>query len=282
MLGIANAGELEDVRRADRAGSKDHLAGDIDAFRGTIARILDAYRARAVEKHPMHQRIGDDPQIGAPHCGLQIAPRGTCTSPSATCLLHPADTVAGFRCQVVDVLPVLEAELLARLDCRLAQQRPVATMRGEQRTALAVHGVFLALPVLRLAEEWQHVVPRPAAIAELGPVVEILRLAAHVDHAVDRARSAEDTAAGVVDDATIGAGIGLGLEAPGKCRVVQQLHVACRDVDQRIPVPAACFDEYDAVASVLGQSVGQTAAGRAGADDDVVSLHVSFPPDGML
>ena len=170
---------------------------------------------------------------------------------------------------------------LRGLDRRLAQQRLVASVRGEQRAALAVHRVLLALPVLRLAEERQHVVPGPAAIAELAPVVEILRLAAHIDHAVDRARPAEYAAAGIVDGAAVGARIGLGLEAPGERRMLQQLHVAGGNVDQRIPVAPAGLDQHDAVAGVLGQPVGQTAASRAGADDDVVSLHVPFPPPSL-
>ena len=57
----------------------------------------------------------------------------------------------------------------------------------------------------------RHLVPDPAAIAELGPVVEILGLAADIDQPVDRAGAAEHPAARVEDRAPGGAGIGLGV-----------------------------------------------------------------------
>src|SRR6516225_732836 len=61
----------------------------------------------------------------------------------------------------------------------------------------------------------EHVVPAPAAIAELRPMVEILGLAANVDQPVDRGRAAQNPAARIRDGAAIGAGIGLGFKAPG-------------------------------------------------------------------
>ena len=59
--------------------------------------------------------------------------------------------------------------------------------------------------------------------------------------------------------------------------MIQQLHVAGGNVDQGIPVATTGLDQHDACASVFGQPVGQHAAGRAGADDDIVSLHCRFP-----
>ena len=51
--------------------------------------------------------------------------------------------------------------------------------------ALAVMRVGAADVVLRALEIGQHVVPSPAGIAELAPIVVIARLPPHVDHAVD-------------------------------------------------------------------------------------------------
>src|SRR5712692_8983231 len=100
-----------------------------------------------------------------------------------------------------------------------------------------------SLPVLSLLEVWQHVVSAPAAIAELPPMVEILGLAADVDEAVDRRRSAQHPAARIGDRAAGGAGIGLGLEVPGEGRVVEQFHEADRDVNERVPVAPARLDQ---------------------------------------
>jgi hypothetical protein len=58
-----------------------------------------------------------------------------------------------------------------------------------------VHLVFAAIKILGLAEEGQNIVPAPAGAAHLPPEIVITRLAAHVDHAVDRRRAAEHLAA---------------------------------------------------------------------------------------
>jgi hypothetical protein len=49
-----------------------------------------------------------------------------------------------------------------------------------------------------------------------------------------------------------------------------------RDMDERMEVAPAGFDQQHARVAVLAQAIGQHAAGRAAADDDVVvsCLHV--------
>src|ERR1700732_4905126 len=104
---------------------------------------------------------------------MQIRARGAGAASTATGLLAPADAGGGAGRQVVDVLTVLQAELLAGLDHRRADRRAVH-FRREQRPVLAAHRAAFALPAFSLAEERQAIVPRPAAIAELRPVVVIL------------------------------------------------------------------------------------------------------------
>src|ERR1700724_1612894 len=111
-----------------------------------------------------------------------------------------------------------------------ARRRPVH-LRGKERTTAAAHRGLAALPVLGLLEERQDVVPAPAAIAELSPMIKILGLAADIDQPVDRAGAAEHPAARVQDRASGGPGIGLGVIAPGQCRVIEHLHKTRRDVD---------------------------------------------------
>ena len=130
-------------------------------------------------------------------------------------------------------------------------------------------------PPLGALEERQDVVPTPAAIAELRPVVVILRLAADIDEPVDRRRTAEHAAARIGNGAAVGAGVGLGLEAPGELLVVKQFHVADRNMDQRVPVAPAGLDQYHTSGRVLGETVGQDASGRPSADDHVIRLHLS-------
>src|SRR5579862_9202345 len=171
------------MRRADRARRQDHLAPRVGSFHGAAARELDAGRALAVEHDAVHQRLGDELQVGPLQRRAQIGARGAGAAAAAAGLLAPADAVAGAGRDRVDVLAVFEPDLLAGLDHAGADRRPVH-LRGEERPVLAAHRGFLALPAFGLAEIGQAVIPTPAAIAELTPVIVILGLAADVDEAV--------------------------------------------------------------------------------------------------
>src|SRR6266702_5409945 len=140
------------MRRADRAGREDHLArrvGPLDRTAG--ARELDTDRARAVEQDAVHQRLGDEFEIGALQGRAQVGPRRTGAGAAAAGLLAPPDAVAGAGRQAVDILAIFEPELLAGLDHGGADFRPVH-LRGEERPVLAAQLGLLALPALGLAE----------------------------------------------------------------------------------------------------------------------------------
>src|SRR5262249_39058078 len=143
----------------------------------------------------------------------QIGARGTGPAAAAAGLLAPADAFSRAGDDGVDVLAVFEPEFLAGLDDAGADRRAVH-LRGEQRPAFAAHLGFLAFPAFRLAEIGKAVVPRPAAIAELAPVIVILGLAANVDQPVDRGGAADHPAAGVDDRAPVGPRIGFGAKFP--------------------------------------------------------------------
>ena len=223
----------------------------IGTLHGAAALVFDADRASAVEQDTAHQRFGHDFEVGPFRRRTQIGARGAAAPSAAAGLLAPADAVAGAGGQVVHVIAVFEADLAARLDCRRAQQRPVH-LRGKERTALAADFGFIPLPVLGLPEIRQHIVPTPATVAELGPVVEILGLAADIDQPVDRARPAEHAPARIEDRAPGGAGVGLGVISPGQGRVIEHFHKAGGDMDVRAPVAPASLDQQDLDIRVLG------------------------------
>src|ERR1700758_454079 len=198
------------MRRINGAGGEDHLALGIRALDRPAPLVFDREGAAAVEDDAVHLRLDDHLEIGPLHRLPQISARGAGPPSAAARLLAPADAVAGAGWQVVHVLAVFEPDLLAGLDYRRAERRPLH-FRGKERTATAANLGLAALPVLGLFEEGQDLVPAPAAIAELRPVVEILGLAAHINETVDRARPAEYPAARVQDRAPGGAGVGLGI-----------------------------------------------------------------------
>ena len=95
---------------------------------------------------------------------------------------------------VVEVVPARDADLLGGVAKGLEDVPAQPLARDLPLAAGAVQRALAAEAVLGAAEVGQHVVPAPAGIAELAPVVVVRRLAAHVDHAVDRGAAAEHLA----------------------------------------------------------------------------------------
>src|SRR5271156_3176045 len=173
----------------------------------------------------MNQGVSDKLQIWPAQGRVQIGARRTGSPAPAPGLLAPADTVPGAGWQVVYILAILQSELLASFDDRCADRRLVH-FRGEQGTVLAPNSVAFPLPPFSRAEERQAVIPRPTAIAELSPVVVILRLAADVYQAVDGGGAADHPAPRINNGASVGAGIGLGAKLPGQGWMVEHLKEA--------------------------------------------------------
>jgi hypothetical protein len=103
-------------------------------------------------------------------------------------------------------------------------------------------------------------------------MVEILVLAADIDHAVDRAGAAQHLAARPEHLAPGGTGIGLGLVAPVDRGIGEGLAEAEWDVDPAIGVLAAGFEQQHLGRPVFREPRGDRAAGRAGADDDEIGF----------
>ena len=125
---------------------------------------------------------------------------------------------------------------------------------------------FVALHRL---EDRQHVLPAPAAVAELGPVVVVLALAAHPHHAVDGARAAEHVSARHGNGAPAGVGLGLGGIEPVDAGAVDELGEADGHAREGMGL-AAGFQQQHLVAPALGEAAGQRGARRPGADDDEI------------
>ncbi len=95
-------------------------------------------------------------------------------------------------------------------------------------------------------------------------------LAAHIDHGVDRRRAADHLAARIIQAASVEARLRLGLEHPVRARIADGEQVADRNVKPDPIVAAAGFEDQHALAGVGRKPVGEQAAGRTRADDDVI------------
>ena len=252
---------------------QDDLAPRGDAFDGTaaLARELDRDRSAVLDhdagdvKTTRHEQIGTRQrreQEGAARAGT--APALDIDLVAADALLHGAVEIGGER--IAGLLSGAQEVLVYREsgNALAHRQRPALAMKG---------GVRPGRSVLRPAKQRQHVVIAPAGEAELAPAIEIAGIAADIEHPVDRrgttpalaSRHEHPPAAKPLDR--------LGFEPPvaGVGCAHQRRHAGGHGREQAV-VPSAGFDQRHEVAGIGAQPVGDDAAGRAGADDDVIRL----------
>ena len=262
-----DAGDLEQVRRADRAGGENQFAGDIDPRLHALAPELEPACPPAVEQDAFRLGVGEDRQVGPVARRFQ---EGLRRVPARAPALVDHELAGALVVAVVEVRRPCDADLVAGALEGVEDFPADPRLLDPPFAAGAVEGVGRAEMVLGLPEQGQHVVPGPAAVAHLGPAVIVPRLAAHVDHAVDRGAAAEHPAARIVERPAVQPVLGFGLQAPVGARIALGVEIADRHLDPEIVVLAAGLEQQDAVAPVFRQPVGKHAAGRAGADDDIV------------
>ena len=267
--GVADARQLQQLRRLQPARREHHFVPCTDADRAAALRILDARCTAAYEQHTVHHRLGLDAQVGPASRRLQVRDRSRAAQAVARGQLVVA---RAFLCRAVEVVVARNADFAGAGDERVHELMGLADVGGAKRTVAAVVIGRAARVALAALEVRQHVVPGPALVAERSPVVVILALAADEDEAVDRARPTQTLAARPVDLPAVHRRLGLGLEHPVPGRMEHGLRIPDRHMDPRVPVALAGFQQQYAVAAALGQPVGEHAAGRARADDDEVVL----------
>ena len=107
-----------------------------------------------------------------------------CTPPGTPFLVH-------LKIGIAKIVAAVEFRNFgnATILCRITpgvQDLPVdPAFLDAQFTASAVVLICAVLVVFGSPEHWQDIVPRPAAVAELRPVIIIAVLSAHVDHRVN-------------------------------------------------------------------------------------------------
>ena len=269
MLGFADPGQHQQLRRVDRTAAQNDLARRPRGAELPVLAERDAGRAPPVKDDFFGQRVGEHAQIGAVHRRTQIADRGRAALAVAGRRLVIADAVLPGA---VEIVVARKAETHRGVDERLADRVLVGDVGDAERAASPVECVGAARLMFGALEIRQHVVERPAAVAELAPMVEILGLAADIDHAVDRGRAAQHLAARPEHAAVGGAGVGLGLVAPVDRRVRKGFAKAERDMDPAVLVLAAGLEQDHPRRRVLAQPRGDGASGRAGADHDEIGL----------
>src|ERR1700730_1649081 len=272
LLRRTDAGQHHDLRRADRAGGEDDFTTAARRPRLSALGPAHAGGTPAVEHDAFGQAAGFEPQIGAFERRLE---EGTRRRPAPAALLVDVEGADAFVVAAVEVGNGFDAGLFGGGAKGIEQvpahprRRHVPLAADRVRLAFAEEMIFVALEIR------QHVVPAPAAQAELAPVIVVGGLAAHIDHGVDRRRAADHLAARIIEAAAVEAFLWLGLKTPVGARIADGEQIADRNVKPDPVVAAAGFENEHALAGVGRELIGQNAAGRARAGDDVVVFAVN-------
>ena len=183
--GRADAGQLQQLGRIDGAGADDHLAPGLQLKAGAAALVAQAARDAAVQHDGADLRIGDHRQVGAAHRRVE---KGARRADAPLALDHPLVVAHALGAGAVVVGPGRQAQAGGAVDEGIAQHMAPGRVGHRQfaqaAAVVVVGGANAALDALEIG---QHIAVGPTGIAALGPAVVVGWLAAHEDHAVDRA-----------------------------------------------------------------------------------------------
>ena len=272
QIGGPDSRQLEQLGRIEGTAAEDDL-GAADGLDPAAAPVLDADRPRTFEDHPVHLCPGDHVEIRTGEHGVEVRASSREPAAAADVLVERRET---FLPVPVDVIGAPKPRLDAGVEPGLEQ-------RVEGRPAFEFERAGVATPVVAAGEAGLHALEvgqavgvRPVGHAGPGsPLLEVGRVAALEDHAVDRRRSAQHLAAGVVDPPTTHVRLGLRLVLPVVEPAADRVRQRGRHVDEDVPAPvgAAGLEHEHAVGGVGRQPVGQRTSGRTPAHDDEVVRH---------
>ena len=279
-----HAGELQQLRRVVRAaGNQDFLARPRRAHAAFLP-VFDRFGATAFEQDALRQRRGFDVQVAAGLCRTKV---GVCGAGAPAAVGRGLEESRTFLGGAIEIGIGGDADFSRGHDKGFRQGILVAPVGHRQRPVPAVIFIRTALLALRFLEIGQHVLIAPAGIAALAPAIVILVLAAHVQQPVDRTRTAEHFSARLEHLPAVQARFRLGLVHPVDGFFLEQFAVAERHVDPEIGILGSCLQQQHGMLAIGRQSIGEHAAGRAGADDHIVEfgtviviVHL-FPPQAI-
>ena len=270
---VADARQLEQLRRVERAAAEDDLAGP-GCAPSAPAPARPRRRPPGAPSNTIRVTNARRPdlEVRAPHDRVEVGPgRAQPAAPADV----PVERGEALLAIAVDVVGQRVAGLLGGLE-----ERPEQRVRGrpalQDRAARRGRGTGRPAPPpgsLHPLEVRQAVGVVPGRHARVGrPALVVERVAALEDHPVDAARAAEHLAPGVVDPPAVHVRLGLRLVLPVVEPAADRERQRRRHVDEHVPrvVGPAGLEDEDAGRRVGAQPVGERAAGRAAADDDEV------------
>ncbi len=265
----ADAGQHQQLRRIDRAASQNHfpLGADIDRLAGL--EISDAGCAFAFQQHPGGACIRDHRQIRPIQHRVQIATRH---APSFAVFLRQLVGADAFLAGAAEVIVSYIARFERGLDIHAGQQVWRAQIRHVERSPDAMELGRAAFMIFRLFEERQHIRISPSLVTQCRPVIVVTGMAARIHHRVAGAAAAQGLAARPVQPPVIQIALRFGKVAPVENLAHHHEDDPDRNPDERIVIGGPCLQQAHAHRRIGREAIGQHAAGRTGAHDDVIEF----------
>ena len=111
QIGRADAGQLQQLRRVERAAREDHLGVRARRVRRAVLAVFDADRAAPLEQDARGQRIRHHREIAALARGREIAARGR---PAPALARGELEIAGAFLARAVEIVGARDAGLSAR------------------------------------------------------------------------------------------------------------------------------------------------------------------------
>ena len=183
-------------------------------------------------------------------------------------------------------LQIADAVLIAVIEVAVAGEALLGRGRDEKVGETVVHDrigdaefasaatkrALASLVALTALEQRQDIVPAPAGVSQLPPVLVVQRVAANIEHAVDGARPAQPPPPRPIEPPAVQMRLGLGEIAPVVRTGLEQPRHAGRDLDPTVLGLRTGLQQKHARIGIGGKPVGQDAAGGPGAHDHIVEL----------
>ena len=186
MGGGADAGEHQEFRGVNRRCRQYNLALRTDDLDRLATLDLDAHGTPLFDHHALRQRA-DQRHIPGFLCRPQVGIGRRPAPPVPDRLLHRAKA---FLLLAVVILGHLVPGLRPSLHKGVKQRvraRPTADMQRPVLSApCRIPAMAVLVPRLHAFVIGQHVGIAPALRAAFLPMIEVLGMAAHIDHAIDR------------------------------------------------------------------------------------------------
>ena len=244
MLRGPHAGEHQQLRRVNRAGTQQHLARRAHLARSAGGSDVDAGGAASLDANAGDGSTAEHSEIRARKGRHQHGARaGIAAAAMNRALAQPV----AFRIKSGEIFAVSKtADRRKGIGKRLIQAIGFRNEGHVNGPVDAVHGDIAPVGIVfRQAKIRQYLLPAPAGIAGRSPIVVVRRVAAVIGHAVDGTRAADDLAARQRNATVVERGLGFGAQAPGEPAMHDGRAHQRRHLDEGVACRSAGFDQAD-------------------------------------